>query len=316
MNWIWRTQEDDPVFEATYAKYARRNIHGLLFEFDDESHYQAAKSNNLEAHRWIWTLNDKDLEHAVMHPEWYAVNRNGESCVDKPPYVAYYRWLCPNQPGVVAHLKDKVREILRKDYVDGIHLDYIRYCDVVLPLNLWSRYGIVQTSELGQYDYCYCELCRNKFRRINGADPLDVEFPDQDLSWRKFRYDSITALVNDLSSVAHEHNKRITAAVFPTPEVARRLVRQDWTNWDLDSVFPMIYHGFYKEGINWIGHAVEEGVRSLPDRLPLYAGLFIPDFKNIRELKDGMRLALSKGAAGISLFGKVDDDILKLISSF
>jgi hypothetical protein len=78
----------------------------------------------------------------------------------------------------------------------------------------------------------------------------------------------------------------------------------------------MIYHGFYKEGINWIGHAVEEGVRSLPDRLPLYAGLFIPDFKNIRELKDGMRLALSKGAAGISLFGKVDDDILKLISSF
>ena len=30
------------------------------------------------------------------HPDWYAVNRKGESCHDKPAYVDYYRFLCPN----------------------------------------------------------------------------------------------------------------------------------------------------------------------------------------------------------------------------
>lgn len=28
------------------------------------------------------------------HPDWYAVNRKGESCHDKPAYVDYYRFLC------------------------------------------------------------------------------------------------------------------------------------------------------------------------------------------------------------------------------
>lgn len=316
-HWIWVTadakENTDPG--PLYKHYRESNIYGLFFEFDHELHYREAKQNNLKAHRWIWTLNENDKEIIASHPEWYSVNRKGESCVERPPYVSYYHWLCPNHGEVVKHLENKVREILAKEYVDGIHLDYIRYCDVILPVNLWSKYGIRQTEELSEYDYCYCAICRKKFKALSGLDPSEIQFPDQNLSWRKFRYDSITNVVNALSAVASEYNKQITAAVFPTPDVAKRNVRQDWSNWNLDAVFPMIYHGFYKEDINWIGDAVKEGIRSLPKNIPLYAGLFLPDFKNIDELRKAIHITLNNGAAGISFFGDVSEAVLDVFQN-
>jgi uncharacterized lipoprotein YddW (UPF0748 family) len=121
--------------------------------------------------------------------------------------------------------------------------------------------------------------------------------------------------VNRLAAVAKVHKKPITAAVFPTPEVAKRIVRQDWLNWNLNAVCPMIYHGFYKEPVSWIGDAVSEGVKGIGGKFPLYAGLFLPDFKNTEEIKTGIQKALSNGAAGISVFGKVDDALLNLLKS-
>ena len=62
---------------------------------------------------------------------------------------------------------------MTQDYVDGIHLDYVRYCDVILPVNLWQNYGIEQTRELPEYDFCYCETCRAKYKAEHGVDPLE-----------------------------------------------------------------------------------------------------------------------------------------------
>jgi hypothetical protein len=106
--------------------------------------------------------------------------------------------------------------------------------------------------------------------------------------------------------------KPITAAVFPTPEIARRLVRQDWTNWKLDGVCPMIYHGFYKESVSWIGEAVKEGVHGLCGSFPLYAGLFLSDFKSNEEIGQGIDVSLKNGASGIVFFGKVDETVLEI----
>lgn len=314
-HWVWITgsAEANTDLYSLYKGFADAHVHGLLFDSDNEVHYRAARDNNLVAHRWLWTLNQNDRELMAAHPDWYTVNRNGESCVDKPPYVDYYRWLCPNNTGVIQFISDKVRRILEREYIDGVHLDYIRYSDVILPANLWSSYGIRQTEELGQYDYCYCPACRERFMAIKKIDPLHIPFPDQHLSWREFRYNSITGLVNELTLIAAEYGKRITAAVFPTPEVAKRLVRQDWTSWDLDGVFPMIYHGFYNEDVAWIGQAVKEGVRSLRGERPLFAGLYLPDFKDMAELKAGVEQALRAGAAGIALYGPVDQEVLDLL---
>jgi len=77
----------------------------------------------------------------------------------------------------------------------------------------------------------------------------------------------------------------------------------------------MIYHGFYKEPVEWIGDAVTEGVNALNGKFPLYAGLYLPDFKSNDELEMGMKYALQNGAKGISLFGNVTDQVLDTLIS-
>lgn len=318
-NWVWEnpdSKETDEDMQEKYKNFFSAGIRGMFFENDSERHFKIAKQAGLVAHRWMWTMNRGEKELLENHPDWYAISRNGESCATNPPYVNYYRWLCPSKPEVGEYLKMQVENIIQKDYVDGIHLDYIRYCDVILPVNLWDNYKIEQTKELAEYDFCYCETCRNLYREKTGIDPLELEFPDQSPSWRKFRYDQINNVVNNLAEVAHKSKKPITAAVFPTPEIARRIVRQDWTNWNLDGVCPMIYHGFYREQVSWIGDAVEEGIHFLNGKFPLYAGLFLPDFKSMDELEKGISVAIKNGASGVSLFGKVDQKVLDVLRKF
>jgi len=315
-HWVWENpdgKEEEKSLKERYERYFQSGIRGIFFEADSEKHFRMAKIAGLEAHRWMWTMNRGEKDLLDNHPEWYAVSRDGKSCSSNPPYVNYYRWLCPSKPEVQEYLKSQVKNILAKDYVDGIHLDYVRYCDVILPVNLWQNYGIDQTRELPEYDFCYCETCRAKYKAEHGVDPLELQYPDQSLSWRKFRYDRITNIVNSLAEIAKSNKKAITAAVFPTPEVARRIVRQDWTNWNLDGVCPMIYHGFYKEQVSWIGDAVEEGIHFLCGRFPLYAGIFLSDFKSDEELESGIKTALSHGASGISFFGNVSDNVLSIL---
>ena len=305
-NWIWinpNLKDTDEDLKTNYTAYKAAGITGIFFENDSERHFRAAKAAGIEAHRWIWTFNR--AEKVADHPEWYSKSRNGDSCADKPPYVQYYRWLCPSRPEVQDYLTSTVNDILAKDYVDGIHLDYVRYCDVILPVNLWDKYKIEQTKELPEYDFCYCEVCQAKFKEQYGKDIKAIQYPDASLSWRLFRYGNIIRVVNAISAVAHQHKKPITAAVFPTPEVARRNVRQDWTNFKLDGVCPMIYHGFYKESVSWIGDAVAEGIHVLDGKFPLYAGLYLSDFNNDEEVRSGIQYALKNGASGVSFFGRV-----------
>lgn len=317
-HWIWinpNTKEDIADIRKHYSSYKEAGIGGILFEADSEKHFREAKKLGLEAHRWNWTMNRGDKKLLANHPEWYAISRDGRSCATHPPYVGYYRWLCPSKPEVLEFLMNEAAQILAKDYIDGLHLDYIRFCDVVLPLNLWKQYKLDQRTELAEYDFCYCETCRSKYKSQTGKDPLDLKYPDEVLSWRLFRYEAINKVVNQLATVAKKHNKWITAAVFPTPEVARRNVRQDWTNWELNAVFPMIYHGFYQEDVKWIGDAVKEGVHFLHEKFPLYAGLFLPDFKNMEELTQGIQYAMNNGAAGVSIFGHPSPEVLKVLKS-
>jgi hypothetical protein len=312
-HWVWihpKSDEPDETLKKRYSNYYKSGIRGIFFEADVEQHFRIAKESGLEAHRWIWTLNRGERTLLQSHPEWYSINRKGESCADKPPYVNYYRWLCPSREEVIQYLENEVQQILSKEYVDGIHLDYVRFCDVILPVNLWTKYNIEQTKELPEYDYCYCSVCREKFKEWRGLDIASIEYPEESLSWRQFRYQAVTNIVNRLSAIARARKKPITAAVFPTPEVARRNVRQDWVAWNLTGIYPMIYHGFYKEGFSWIGDAVKEGVFALQNRFPLYAGLFLPDFNDQTEIRQGIINALQNGASGVSLFGNVTEEVL------
>ena len=181
----------------------------------------------------------------------------------------------------------------------------------------------MQDVEHPEFDFCYCEVCREQFRALDGRDPLEIRDPPADEAWRRFRWDSVTGAVRELAEAAHEQGKPITAAVFPTPSIARTLVRQDWDNWPLDRFFPMLYQSFYFEDIPWIGGGVREGVAALASTAgdvrggaatPLNAGLYLPALEP-PALAEAVATARDAGAAGVSLFemdGLTDEHLAAL----
>jgi uncharacterized lipoprotein YddW (UPF0748 family) len=263
---------------------------------------EAAHAAGIEFHRWIFTMYRYfDTQVKRAHPDWFSVSRNGDSSLTKPPYVPQYNWLCPVREPVRTYLRGIVDGIARRPEVDGVHLDYIRFIDVILPRGLWSKYDIVQDREYAQYDFCYCPVCVDKFRGQTGIDPRQLKDPAENAAWREFRWNAITEMVALFGQAARAHKKKITAAVFATPTLARQFVRQAWDTWPVDAVFPMLYHNFYQQDVEWIGRATREGVEALPRTIPLYSGLFLPQL-NPTELARAVSLSREAGARGVALF--------------
>lgn len=261
-----------------------------------------AKETDLELHAWIITMEYPNEVTMKEHPSWYVVNAKGESCIDKPAYIDDYRWLCPSNPEVMEFTKKRVTDLCAYNELAGIHLDYIRYPDVVLAPVHRAKYDIPQDDLIHpQFDYCYCDICRDQFKKLSGLDPLVISDQDTNEAWRDFRHESITNLVNGLYDLVHIKNKVLSAAVFPTPELSKMRVRQDWVNWRLDYIMPMIYQAYESKPVEWIETATREGVEALAGKFPLYSGLHLNQLTP-EELGRAIGLSVKAGASGIVLF--------------
>lgn len=260
-----------------------------------------ASQCDIKVHAWMWTLNRAGDTIAQKHPDWYAVNRLGKNSLEYRAYVDYYQWLSPFHPEAREHIKSNVRRFAKIKGLASIHLDYVRYVDVILGADLQPKYGLIQDKELPEYDYGYHPIARKGYKELFDIDPIDMKNPELSTEWRQYRLNAITSLVNELVEIAHNNKLKMTAAVFPFPEMSRQMVRQAWNDWNLDAAYPMIYHNFYRQNINWIGFATEQGVRDVD--FPIHTGLYMPAFKNLdADFEKAIRLAKEKGAKGISLF--------------
>jgi len=310
----------DNKLRKQFTDLKNKGIIGLMYSAgQDPAVYQrvgkVAKKAGLKFYAWIPTMVQNN--NPLIKAEWYAVNGLGESAFDKPAYVSYYHFVCPNQEEFYRFLEEMYGKIADIPEVDGIHLDYIRFPDVILARGLWEKYGLVMDREYPQYDYCYCDKCVGDFKAKTGIDIRSVKDPSQIEEWKQFRYDLITNIVNRLAVMVHSKNKQINAAVFPGPNsIARKIVRQEWDKWNIDAFFPMNYNDFYLEDTKWIGEMCKESVTTLNNTRPVYSGLFIcpdpekkakePDPENHGlvpgELEDAIRESMVNGAAGICLF--------------
>jgi uncharacterized lipoprotein YddW (UPF0748 family) len=305
--WLWigrRPEKTAAEWQDLFTRLEDLGFRGILVGGPfDPAMADKAHAAGLEYHRWMWILNRAgDAWAREHHPEWFTVSRNGESSLEVPPYVGYYRWVCPSRDPVREYLRRIIDEAAGEPAVDGIHLDYIRHCDVILPRGLWEKYGLVQDRELPQFDFCYCGVCREQFSDRTGRDPLAAADPSSDSEWARFRQDGVTRVVTELAETTRARGKQISAAVFATPTEARRLVRQAWDEWPLDRVFPMLYHPAYRQDIPWIGRSAREGVEALRgSRVELNAGLYVPAL-GPEELAEAIRLTRESGASGFSLF--------------
>ena len=310
----------DEEIRDNFTDLKNKGIIGLLYNGGhDPLTYKRvggiAHELGLEFQPWIPSMIQG--ENPKLPPELYAFNGLGESAWDKPAYADYYKFLCPSREEVYLFLEELYGDIADLEEVDGIHLDYIRFPDVILARGLWDKYGLVMDREYPQFDYCYCDHCVEEFKERSGIDIRSVEDPAQVEEWKQYRYDLITKIVNRLTERVHASDKLITAAVFPGPNsVARKIVRQEWDKWNLDAFYPMNYNDFYLEDTRWVGQVTLEGVTALDNRKPLYSGLFIcpnPEAKSQEadpeghgllpeELEDAIRESVENGAAGICLF--------------
>jgi hypothetical protein len=315
-SWVHGSRDyDQAEWQRRFARLREAGLTAVLVGGGDIDLVSgAARAEGLEYHRWFWTMNrNGDTWAQENHPEWFTVSRNLQSSLEYPPYVGYYRWVCPSRQPVRDYLRGLVDELAQNPAVDGVHLDYVRHCDVILPRGLWDKYDLVQDVEHPEFDFCYCDVCREQFAALGGGDPLELSDPTAGEAWRRFRWDSVTGAVLELAGAVHAYDKPITAAVFPTPDIARTLVRQSWDEWPLDRYFPMLYNGFYLEGIPWIGDGVREGVAALGGT-PLNAGLYLPELTPA-ELGDAVTTARDAGASGVSVFemeGLTDEHLAAL----
>ncbi len=260
-----------------------------------------AKEIGLEVHAWFWTLNVNNDEFVQKeHPDWFNVSRLGQSSLTDPPYVDYYKCLCPSEPEVVEYITAKILKILEIESLSGIHLDYVRHPDQYLPVGLLKTYDL-EDKYYPEFDFCYCDTCKNKFKDQTGKDIATEEKIEQDDDWFEFRLKSVIDLVNHISEKVHSRNKKITAAVFPTPDMASIMVRQDWARWNIDGVFPMLYNDFYNEDTVWIADSVREGIFDTGKQLPIYAGLYLPEM-DITDFIESIEFSIDGGASGFSLF--------------
>lgn len=317
--WVWvhaDAKKSISEWELDFKKLNDSGFKGILMGANPEVLKTAmpiAKKYGLEVHAWMWTMNRGDAD-----TSWLSVNQPGNSLAKQKAYVDYYKFMCPALPEVKAFLKTKIDELLVIEGLDGIHLDYIRYVDAILPVGLQPKYGLKQDSVFPEFDYGYHPYMVDLYKVKTGINPFDLKNPATDPQWLQFRLDELNKTVWELRDYIHKHGLKATAAVFPTPAMAREMVRQEWNTWALDCYFPMVYHNFYNENCGWIKKVMIENISTLPANQKVICGLYLPALKNENDLRKAISSAIDGGADGVAFFDfrAMDEKMLELIKDF
>jgi len=215
-----------------------------------------AQAAGLRVHAWVNALslagNTRSQLVRDLGPGAVAVDRRGRSILDYPklevphPDRAYYRmgtpavWLDPAAPGVAEHIAAIFAELPnRYPTLDGIHLDYIRYPDV-LPFVPGSRFGV-------GLDFGYGDATRARFQAETGlAAPFGESLANAN-RWDAWRRAKLTELVATIGGAVHAVDPEIalSAAVWAYADRAYLALGQDWRGWlDADLIHfavPMAY---------------------------------------------------------------------------
>ncbi len=305
--WLWFTMPSnysDADIDIAIKKIKDTGIRNILVNADStglEKIIDKASRYDINIHAWFITMNRRDL--AKNHPQWLSVNRLGKSLNEQKAYVDYYKFLCPAIPEVRDSLKEKIKSLCKIKNLRGIHLDYVRYVDAILPIGLWKKYDVVQDKVYPQFDYGYHPYIRSKYMKKYGIDPLNIDNPEFDKQWNTFRLEQVTELVYQIDTLVKKYNKKLSAAVFPTPAMSSKMVYQDWGKWPLDFAFPMLYHNFYNADITWIGKMVKTDTETALPETKIIAGIFAPSFKNPGDITKAINISFKNGASGVSIFG-------------
>ncbi|MEM7412856.1 MAG: family 10 glycosylhydrolase [Myxococcota bacterium] len=217
---------------------------------------EQAHAAGFRVHAWVNVLslsrNAKAPIVSDLGRDVVLSDRQGRSLLDYPGYDVpqpdrrYYRMGTPGvyldaaAPGVDARLTATFAELLsRYPALDGLHLDYIRYPDV-LPFAPGTRFGV-------GLDFGYGASTRARFLEETGKQaPIGDSLRNAN-AWDRWRRDRLSSLVADIASEARRVRPGVvlSAAVWTYADRGYLVLGQDWRRWledgSLDVAIPMSY---------------------------------------------------------------------------
>lgn len=245
--WFDSTLADRTPYEAVFRVGERDALDILL----DRAH-----ARGLRVHAWVNVLNlaknpDAPILGAIGRRA-VVTDQHGRSVLDYPEFEVpvpdrrYYRmgtpgvWLDPAAPGVRERLVATFRELARRyPALDGLHLDYIRYPDV-LPFTPGARFGV-------GLSFGYGEASRARFLRETGLmAPFKKDLRNAN-AWDTWRREQVDRLVEEIGRGAREARPGLmmSAAVISDRERAYLADFQNWVGWLdaglIDVAVPMLY---------------------------------------------------------------------------
>jgi len=211
------------------------------------AHDTSGGKQRLEVHAWIVTYNIWNSQNGQppqpthpyrRHPEWLTQNNAGAKW-DGANYA-----FDPAHPDVQEHTFNVALDLVTRYAIDGLHFDYVRYAG---------------------REWGYHPVALERFRRIYGRTGTPLP---EDLLWRQFRRDQVTALVRRvyLATAAVKPAVKVSAATITfapgitstaqwTSSAAYTDVLQDWRAWMqegiLDLNVPMAYFRQPQNGADW-----------------------------------------------------------------
>ena len=114
MFWTWLDYRPGMNLDSVCAVMQETGLDGLILNAPTPDDYRIAipiaQKYGIEVYAWLWTMNLEHDRETILreHPEWFSVNRNGESLADTKAYVDYYKFMCPALPEVREYIKDKI----------------------------------------------------------------------------------------------------------------------------------------------------------------------------------------------------------------
>ncbi len=245
--WFRSERADAAPFESALAKSGEDPLAQLL---------ERAHAADLRVHAWVNVLSLSGNRNApllaTLGRDAALVDRRGRSVLDypelqvPPPDGAYYKlgtpavWLDPAAPGLSDHLAALFSELLaRYPELDGLHLDYIRYPDV-LPFTPGSRFGI-------GLDFGYGEPTRARFLAETGLEAPFLDSTANAGRWDDWRREQVQKLVSQIRGAARAVSPalELSAAVWTYADRAYLALGQDWRGWLADGLLefavPMAY---------------------------------------------------------------------------
>jgi uncharacterized lipoprotein YddW (UPF0748 family) len=231
--WYATSLADDAPYRAALERSGRDPLAELLHE---------AHAAGLRVHAWVNVLSLAGNREAPLLRELgreaVLVDQRGRSLLDypqlevPPPDGDWYRmgtpaiWLDPAAPGLAERLAALFAELLtRHPQLDGLHLDYIRFPDV-LPFSPGSRFGV-------GLDFGHAAASRARFREETGLEaPASPAWSHAD-AWDAWRRERVTALVAAIRAAARAAAPQLalSAAVIPFADRAYLSLFQDWRGW-------------------------------------------------------------------------------------